>query len=143
MATPLGHGQVACIAPARASLFVAEKVGEGEFAPQRLQHLWHRTGAHEQRQTTRRQIALQLGHAVQQEADVAWVALGAFQPLRLDHHQAESVVEVCGFCQRGVVAHAQVTLEPDQRRRACHIASLVRHGIRSRTLRCRYALRSR
>jgi hypothetical protein len=79
-----------------------------------LQHLLHRTDAHEQRQSTHCQIALQLGHAVQQEADVARVALGARQPLRLDHHQAERTVAVHGFGQRGMVAHAKVALEPDQ-----------------------------
>ena len=120
-AAPVGHGQVARVAPARTSLFVAEKVGEGKLTAQCFQHLRHGTGAHQQRQATRRQIALQFGNAGKQEANMARVAFGAFQPLRLDHHQAYRIIKVHRFGQRGVVAHTQVALEPDQCCRACHI----------------------
>ena len=63
---------------------------------------------------------------------MARVALGAAQPLRLDHHQTQRAVEVRGFGQRGVVAHAQVALEPDQRRVTGHVAEpgAARHQVK-------------
>lgn len=74
---------------------------------------------------------------------MAWVALRARQPLRLNHHQAERTFKVHRFCQGGVVAQAQIALEPDQRRRACHVADAALHDIKSKTFHCQLPPRSR
>lgn len=121
MATaPLRNRQVSGVAPSRPGFFVAEQVSKRKFLPQCLQHLRHGAGTHQQRQAARCQIALQPGHAIQQEADMARVALGAAEPLRLNHHQPDGVIEAHGLSQRGMVSHTQVALEPDQRSRATH-----------------------
>ena len=122
---------------------MAEQVGESELAPQRLQHLRHRACAHEQRQSKFRQAVLQLGHAIEQEADMARVALRARQPLRLDHHKTHRAFEAHRLCQGGVIAHTQIALEPDQRRRACHVADAALRDIRSTTFHCQRSPRSR
>jgi hypothetical protein len=45
---------------------------------------------------------------------MARVALGAIEPLGLDNIKRERPLEALCFCQRRVVADAQVALEPDQ-----------------------------
>ena len=52
---------------------------------------------------------------------MARVALGAAQPLRLDHHQSGGIFEAHRFGQRGVVPHAQVALEPNQCSPSAHL----------------------
>jgi hypothetical protein len=107
---------------------VAEQVAETVLAAQALQHGHRRAHAHQQRQTEPGQVALQLSHAGKQKAHMARIALGAAQPLRLDHHQAERALEAHGLGQRRMVAHTQVALEPDQRPSARRIVSDLWHG---------------